>query len=58
MCLSNIRNGGFVMSNRPVSHRPSFAPGSPGISPIVILVMTVMGILALLLILASGWPQP
>ena len=46
------------MSNRPVSHRPRFAPASPGISPIVIVVMTVMGILALLLILASGGLQP
>ena len=44
------------MSDRPVSHR--FAHGSPGISPIVIAVMTVMGILALLLILASGGLQP
>jgi hypothetical protein len=46
------------MSDRPVSHRPSFAHGSPGISPIVIVVMTVMGILALLLFLASGGLQP
>jgi hypothetical protein len=44
------------MSDRPVSHH--FAHGSPGISPIVILVMTVMGILALLLILASRGLQP
>jgi hypothetical protein len=46
------------MSNRPVNYRPSFAHGSPGISPIVIVVITVMGILALLLIFAIGGLQP
>jgi hypothetical protein len=56
--LSNTRNGGFVISDRPVSHRVRFAHRSPGISPIVIAVMTVLGILALLLFLASGGLQP
>ena len=42
------------MSDRPVSHRPSFAHGSPDISPIIIAVMTLSGIFALLLIFASG----
>ena len=46
------------MSDRPISHRARFAHGSPGISPIVIAVITVMGILALLLFLASGGLQP
>ena len=42
------------MSDRPVSHRLSFAHGSPDVSSIIIAAMTLSGIFALLLIFASG----